>query len=166
MQRLIRDRWMFVPVLILAGSFAMAGFTVSLALRDHGSAVEPDYYRKAVEWDARKAQQAANDSLRWLVTPQLAGLGDGTVALDIAITDRRAAPIGGAAVAVEAIPVKAADVVRRFTLVEQTPGHYRGSFPAGIGGQWEFRVQADRGTDRFTDRFRRLLTLDGRDALP
>ena len=56
--------------LLVSGAAANIGFMI-VANRDATFAVEPDYYRKAVDWDHTMAQEARNAELGWRVTAQL-----------------------------------------------------------------------------------------------
>ena len=50
--------------LLVGGAAANIGFMI-VANRDATFAVEPDYYRKAVDWDRAMAQEARNVELGW-----------------------------------------------------------------------------------------------------
>ena len=56
--------------LLLSGAAANIGFMI-VANRDQSFAVEPDYYRKAVDWDRRMAQETRNAELGWGATASL-----------------------------------------------------------------------------------------------
>lgn len=157
MKSLLANRWVFVPILLLAAN-VLFGFTaVRLALRDHGTAAEPDAYRRALAWDEAHAARTAGERLRWTVSPSLRRDQDGSLALELAIADKYGVPIDGAAVSVEAIPVRAADLAVSRDCAERGGGVYHVSLPPRAAGQWEFRVRIDRGDDRLEERFRRLV---------
>ena len=56
--------------LLVGGAAANIGLMI-VANRDATFAVEPDYYRKAVDWDRTMAQEARNVELGWRVSAQL-----------------------------------------------------------------------------------------------
>jgi len=148
---------MFVPVVLIAGNMCFAFFAVRMALRDHGQAAEPDYYRRALAWDESHAARTAGERLRWTVSPSIERRTDGDIELELAIADKWGIPIDGARVSVEAIPIRAADLVVTREARERDPGVYIVSCPVRAGGQWEFRVKVERGDDRLEERFRRMI---------
>jgi hypothetical protein len=157
--RLLANRWVLFPFAMLGFSVVLAVVTVQAALHGQGAAAEPDYYGKAVAWEDVQRQRAANDRLRWNVTPSFApSETDRRVPrLELAIADKWDLPIEGGVVAVEAIPVKAVHLGGEVALRELAPGRYAGDLPARMDGQWEFRVRVDREGERYTDTFRRVL---------
>ena len=76
--------------LLVSGAAANIGFMV-VASRDATFAVEPDYYRKAVDWDRAMAQEARNVELGWRVSAQLEA-GDGRRARLVARASRSRPP--------------------------------------------------------------------------
>lgn len=152
---ILARRWMLVPPVLLAANFLFAASAVQLALRDHGTAAEPDYYRKALAWDEAHAARTAGERLRWTVSPSLVIEEGGRLRLELAIADKYGIPIDGALVRVEAIPVRAADLAASARAIERAPGAYEARFPIGASGQYEFRISIERGSDRLEERFRR-----------
>ena len=143
--------WPVVIVVLLVGSAgANIGFMI-VANRDASFAVEPDYYRKAVEWDQAMAQEARNAELGWTVSARLGLAGAEQAWLIAAVRDRAGAPITGAAVTVEAFPSARAREIASFTL-EPTgdAGVYAAALPSGRPGLWELRVRVTRGGEVFT----------------
>lgn len=157
MKSIIARRWMFVPLVLLAGNVIFAFVAVRLALSDHGTAAEPDAYRRALAWDESHAARTAGERLRWTISPSLTQAEDGEMALELAIADKWSIPIDGAAVSVELIPVRAADLAVTRTCASIGEGIYGTRFPARISGQWEFRVRVERGSDRLEESFRRMI---------
>jgi len=157
MKELWRQRWAFVPVVLITATVVFAFVTVRLALRDHGTAAEPDYYRKAVEWDAQRARRDAGESLRWTISPSLTRPSASTLTIEIVIADKHGVPIDGAHVSIDAIPIRAADTAVTRHATEASAGLYRTDFPVRVGGQWEFRVEVERGDARVSESFRRSI---------
>lgn len=160
MKSLFARRWMFVPIVLLFGNVAFAVVAVRLALSGHGTAAEPDYYRRALAWDEAHAARTAGERLRWTVSPSLSRDENGELVLGLAIADKYGIPIDGARVSLEATPIRAADFVVARSCHETGPGVYGTSLPVRAGGQWEFRVRVERGEDRLEERFRRMITMD------
>lgn len=154
---LIRDRWMFVPVLLLGLSVTTAVCTVMFAVRGHSLGVEPDYYEEGRNWSATQAQHAINERLGWIVSPDLGPGENGHPRLNVSIKDKHGIPIPADAVRVEAIPIRSADMRVEFDLLREREGQFAGDVPLKLAGQWEFRIDVARGEQHYTDRFRRTI---------
>lgn len=132
--------------LLLGGAAANVGLML-IAVRDASFSVEPDYYRKAVDWDRTMAQEERNAALGWSVAARFA---DGGARLAVRVVDRSGAPLGSARVQVEAFPSARASQVQRVILEAGADGTYTGSIDGGVAGLWEIRVTATRGEEVFT----------------
>jgi hypothetical protein len=143
--------WPVGIVALLVGSAGTnIGFMV-VANRDASFAVEPDYYRKAVEWDRAMAQEARNAELGWTVSAQLEPAGPGRARLVAAARDRAGAPLTGAVVTVEAFPSARAREIASLALEPTgTAGVYATVLPSGRPGLWELRLRVSRGPEVFT----------------
>lgn len=157
LSRMMANRWMFVPVLLLGMTVTIGTVTVLSAVVGHPLGMEPNYDTKAASWNAEREQRALNERLRWVVTPEISSDGARrTIALRI--EDKHAARIEAGSVQVECIPIRAAELRQRVALSRQGSGEFAGSFESPVGGQWEFRVTVEQGGLRYTDAFRRFLT--------
>lgn len=154
---LIRDRWMLVPILLLGVSVTLAAVTVTFAIARQPLGVEPDYYEKSLRWDDDRAQSGTNDRLGWSVSPEIAGGQNGLARLAITVKDKHGVLIPVDAVEVEAIPIRNADLRTRVALSRESEGRFAADVPLRFSGQWEFRVRASRGSETYTDHFRRSL---------
>ena len=135
---------------VLALTMGANLYVMRLAGADPAAAVEADYYRKAVHYDAELAQARRNVALGWQLRPTLAPVGpDYRAALTVALTDRGGAPLTGAAVRVEAFAVARSQRTVPATL-RPTAAGYVGTLPVGHLGRWELRITATRGAERFT----------------
>lgn len=154
--KLVENRWMFVPVALLALTVTVATVTVLSAVVGHPLGTEPNYDAKAASWNAEREQRALNERLRWVVTPEIESSGTRrTIALRI--EDKHAARIDAGAVRIECIPIRAAESRQLIELSRRERGDFVGSFDSAIGGQWEFRVTVTKSEIRYTDSFRRFL---------
>jgi nitrogen fixation protein FixH len=143
--------WPLVVVGLLAGGVGANVGLMLVAMGDASFAVEPDYYRKALDWDRTMAQEARNAELGWSVSTRLErGARPAEARLVARLTDRAGAPLGGARVAVEAFPSARASQVVSATLDPQGNGVYAAGLPAGRPGLWELRIRVTRGADVFT----------------
>jgi nitrogen fixation protein FixH len=157
----MKDRaWLWpagLVALLVAGVGANVAFMV-VATRDPSFAVEPDYYRKALAWDATMAQEARNEALGWGVSVATTPAGRrGHLRLHAAVADRGGASVGGATVTVEALHGARASQVVVATLAEEAPGRYATELPLRRAGLWELRFRVARGDDVFTRRLQQDL---------
>ncbi len=115
------------------------------------TAIEPDYYRKAVAWDSTMAQARADVALGWRAEIAFSALAQGTTTLAVTLKDSTGAPVESAAVHVEAI--NNVDALQHWPadLREAAPGRYEAAMPLPRPGLWEVRITAKRGADLFTD---------------
>lgn len=135
--------------LLVAGAGANIAFMV-IATGDPTFAVEPDYYKKAVNWDRTMAQQARNASLGWTVSARVER-GDGRVArLVTRVTDAAGVPISGAEVSADAFPSARAGHVVPLALAPVGLGEYAAPLPIERPGLWEIRLRVVRAGDAFT----------------
>ena len=162
---LVRNRWAFVPVGVLAATVVSAVLVVTLAVNErNATAAEPDSYRKGAAWDEWKAQLAANGALRWVVTPEFlpSPTGSGLARLELSVADKHSVPIEGALVRVEVVPIRDADSRIELALPEAAPGRYGVEVPLRTGGLWELRVTVDWKDKRYRDRIRRTVSFGRR----
>ncbi len=156
--KIIENRWMFAPIVLLGGTVIIATATVLSAVVGHPLGMEPSYDVKAASWDAEREQRAQNDRLRWVVTPELASDGAHR-SISIRVEDKHAARIVASRVSVECIPILVGEARRTVELAATVgeEGVFHGTFDCAIGGQWEFRVIVLAPAGRYTDAFRRQL---------
>jgi nitrogen fixation protein FixH len=153
---LAANRWMFVPVALLGLTVTVATVTVTSAVVGHPLGAEPRYDSKAADFGAELEQRAANERLRWVVTPEIESHGSQRV-LAVRIEDKHAARIDADHVRVECIPVVNAEARLAVDLRRSGPGEFEATFDSAFGGQWEFRISVEQGVNRYTDAFRRFL---------
>ena len=130
----------------VVGSLVMAYFATS----DVSFAVEPDYYRKALAWDDKRAQDRHNTELGWqlkfTVAPAAPG-HDPRVRVDLLAAD--GSPLNHARVSLVAFFNARAD--ERLTIdLTAVDDHYETTLPMGKDGRWEFRFTVTRGDEMFT----------------
>jgi len=149
---MIHWKWPAIVIALLATHVLACMFFIYLATSNPSFAVEEDYYRKAMHWDERRAQERRNAELGW--TAELEVLPAPSVARDpilqLRLGDGRGAPVDGATVAAEAFFNARADRILRHGLEAQGDGVYSAQLPMRRPGRWEFRLVVERGEDRFT----------------
>ncbi len=146
--------WPLILVGILLVAAVANGILVYRATHDPSFAVEPDYYRKALAWDERRAEEQRSLALGWSLEAELVA-GDplpGVSDLRVRARDREGRPLAGAAIEVAALhKARAAHVLRaRLEEVAGDPGLYRATLPARRRGLWELALVVARGRDRLT----------------
>lgn len=147
-------RGWYWPWLLAAGLLGIVGVNVTMffvAGSDaNGSVVEPDYYRKAVQWDSTMADRAASDLLGWTATVSLSAAeavaGSAARAGAVRVTLADSAGVGVAGAAVRAVMIHNADAGRPIvlTLRDEGGGRYAATMPFEHSGRWEVRVRAER----------------------
>lgn len=154
--------WPWALGSVLAVTMAGNIWVMRLAGSDTSFAVEPDYYRKAVDWDSTMAQSGRNTALGWDLDVQLAPPGaDGSSRVNVALRDADGAPLEDAVIQVEATHNAQASRVLEATLEARGDGTYHALLPDAHRGIWELRFEATRGGDRFTVTHRRDTSRDG-----
>jgi nitrogen fixation protein FixH len=140
---------------ILALTVAANVGMIMLARGDPSFAVEPDYYRKAVQWDDAMAQERANAALGWRLVPSLTLAAGAPARLVVQLADAAGAPLAGATLTVQAMHnARAAEVFEATLAASGAAGTYEAALPLRRAGQWELRFDVRRGAERFTARAR------------
>lgn len=152
----LRDKiWMLLPWALLGSALTGWGFMASLAARDPGFSLEPDYYRKASSWDQEQAQRAENARLGWKLVAEKAG---SRVQLVVDASDGR---VSGASGEVEAFAIARASDVQKVELREVGPGRYAAPIRFTRPGLWELRATVRKGADKFTQTLRVEISAEG-----
>jgi nitrogen fixation protein FixH len=147
--------WPIGVATILAATVAANVVVMRIASDDPSFAVEPDYYRKAVHFDSTMAQERQNLSLGWGFDAAIDSIGDGRrTRLAVRLRDASASPLPGARVAVMARFNARANDTLTAILREEQPGTYVTTLPIAHPGEWEVRVDATHGSQRFSSRTR------------
>lgn len=139
--------WPIGIATILFATVASNVGVILLTKDDPSFAVEPDYYRKAVEWDSTTARRARSDALGWQVTPRVT-VGDRASVLALALVDAAGAPVTGATVRGELLHVARAADMQVVTFTSDGDG-YAATVQMPRAGVWELRLEAQRGADTF-----------------
>jgi nitrogen fixation protein FixH len=134
---------------LLGLNVAVVGVTLYLAHSDASFAVEPDYYQKAVEWDESARARAASDRLGWTGSLEVSPGSAAPPFVTVRLIDRAGAPVADAHVQAAAFASARAAERRLLTLPQTQPGIYAAAMPDARPGQWEFRISATRGSERF-----------------
>ncbi|MBX3174423.1 MAG: FixH family protein [Gemmatimonadaceae bacterium] len=140
------------PVLITASLLFTVGVNVVMLFAagadPNGTVVEPEYYRKAVEWDRTMAQRATSDALGWQAEVAMGSSSPDGRRVTVKLRDASGAPVTGADVRVTLIHnLEAAHPLQ--SALTARAGEYSAELAATRAGRWEVRVEARRGQARF-----------------
>ena len=146
--------WPTAIVAVLVTQICFGIWMARVAGNDPNFAIEPDYYARAVNWDATMEQSRRDKALGWRATAGMTRAEGRIATLRIALRDSTGAPITTAdSVIAEALAVAHAGQIDRLVMVREGDG-YIAPVRAASAGLWEVRVRAVRGTDVFTAKLR------------
>jgi nitrogen fixation protein FixH len=141
--------WPWVPAFLLTALLGTQLLVLSSVLDDPSFATEPDYYRKAVSWDARMELSRQSQALGWQAAARVENAAAGQTRLEVALVDAQGRDIVGAKVSAVVFANTRAAQPLELGLGELEPGRYQGELGWARPGVWEARVSAARGTDRY-----------------
>lgn len=140
------------PVLVTAALCFTVGANVVMLFAaggdPNGTVVEPDYYRKAVDWDRTMARRAASDRLSWTSTVSLGRAVNGRREVLLTLRDSAGVAVRDADVTVTLIHNLEASTPVQGALSARDDV-YAGTLDAARSGQWEVRVEVRRGPERY-----------------
>ena len=145
--------WPLAIVSLLGLNMVIVFITVAYATGDKSAAVEPDYYRKAVEWDQVAAEHEASRKLGWQAGTWIDFSGP-TSHLLVTLTDREGRPVRGAQVEAETFAsLRSADRQTLHLLPSDAAPDTASAYSAPISihqpGLWEVRLTCRRGDETF-----------------
>lgn len=155
--------------LVIAGALAVhvvvSLVVVFIATSDASYAVEDDYYRKAMEWDTKRAQDHTNEVLGWSFDFKVSAAErpGGEARLDVVLADRTGVPLEGAMVSVEAFHNSRGDDILRTTLpATDDSGASSATLAMRRNGRWELRFTVEHDGKTFTHTAIRHLYVEGK----
>jgi nitrogen fixation protein FixH len=159
------SRWAWAPAALLVTLIGTQVSVLAAVLDDPTFSTEPDYYRKAVDWDAHMARTRESQALGWSTRARVEPAEPGasrTPWLTLWVSDRYGKPVSGAHL--QALAFFNARAARPLTLspTEVAPGEYRAGLNADHAGVWELRLAAQRGAEHYETSLRIELTREAR----
>lgn len=146
------------PIGITVALVVMAASNVWVAViasDPNALAVEPDYYEKAVHFDATMRQAQHNLALGWTLEPAIEPVStDSGAVVRAQLHDAVGQALSGAVVHVTALHNALANFPVQATLADDGNGAYSARLPIHRTGAWELRFVVQRGADRFTSNVR------------
>lgn len=163
-----RWRWPVIIVAFLGGHVTIMMFAVMFAVGDPSFAVVPDYYEKAVNWDAQRAVERDSDELGWTLDVVPSGFADrdGLRSVVCTLTDAQGNPINDATLSLNFYHRARASHRVTATLTSRKPegsgnpggsGRYEALLPMGRAGAWVIEARAQRGGDVFVQTLSRTV---------
>lgn len=140
--------WPHFIFFLLAINFFVVGITVYVATTDPSFAVVPDYYTKAVEWDATKERQAASDAAGWKVHVAAIPIGSDMFIRAI-VLDENSQHVENATVTAQVFHSRYAAEQSTLEFVPATPGTYDAAFPSLRAGEWNIKLTIKRDGDTY-----------------
>lgn len=159
--------WMLVPVVLLVTSVSGWLVMVNVAVSDPGFSVEPDYYKKASNYDDVLLQRGENSRLGYSVTFEKFEAPEvGSGELVLRVRDRLGEDLVRAEVSAVGFPVARGDQIHEGTFRETEPGTYALVWDKARPGVWELRVTVVTSEGTFTETLRGELTPAAHGSLP
>jgi nitrogen fixation protein FixH len=149
-------RWPW-GIAVVLGLTVAGNIGVYWAANDvNAAAVEPDYYRKGVQWDSTLAQEGRNRALGWTVEVALGPRApNGERHITVRLRDAAGQPLAAARIELTAIHNALATHPVHAVAVTDAAGESRLDAPLEHRGLWELRFVVTHGTDRYTAELRR-----------
>jgi nitrogen fixation protein FixH len=147
--------WPYLIVALLGVSLSANLALLVLAVDDPSFAVEPEYYEKAMAWDAKRSQDRRNEELGWSLALEVTPAPDlpGSRRLEVLLRDREGRFLDEATVRLETFHNARAGNILETTLAGEGEGRYAALLPLRRPGLWEFRFVVERGEDTYTETF-------------
>ena len=147
------QRWPAAIIAVLVGQMAFGVWTARVAGSDPHFAVEPNYYDRAVNWDATMAQSRKDRALGWHANATLTRSVGTAATLHVSLTDSSGTPIVADSITADVLAIAHSDVIDRVTL-SSNGAEYTGAVISAGNGLWEIQLRARRGADLFTSTLR------------
>lgn len=141
--------WPIGIVAILLASVAGNVAVIMITRDDPSFSVEPDYYRKAVEWDSTAARRMRSDALQWRVAARVEPGSGSESQLTLDLTDAQGAIVRDATLRGSLLHIARGDEVQQVAFTQTATGSYVASVPMQRAGVWELRLTADRDSSHF-----------------
>lgn len=143
--------WPGMIFALIGLNMTIVGFTIYFATADRSVATEPDYYAKALNYDAEIKLREASRALGWTASAGLRPAADQRgMDLTIALADREGKPIEGAQVSAVVFANVRSGNRQTLTLSQDSSASvYAAPVRIDRSGVWHVRVSAVRGDQTF-----------------
>ena len=141
--------WPLLVVVLLLIPVIAGGYLAYKATHDPTFAIESDYYRKAVAWDATMAQEQSNAKLGWHSVVSVKPDGEG-LNVFVRLQDKAGLNVSDAKVHVEGFFLARGGDLQAAEAPMGADGAYHATLKLSHAGLHEIRVRATQGADVFT----------------
>ncbi len=144
-------QWPAFVVILLLMNAGLAGVMIYYATTDKTFAVEPDYYRKAMNWDSYAARRDASAKLGWTVQLRVRAAENERARprLVLNVADRDGEPVSDVQFRGVAFHRARASERLELAFANAGDGEYECEAAMSRPGLWEVRLIASRGRDVF-----------------
>jgi hypothetical protein len=139
--------WIIVGIFVVQGAFIAT--VITIATGDDSFGVEPDYYEKALAWDATAAELRTPERLGWDLELAVSHDADSGQRRRVAARVIRAdgTPLNAVTLDVEAFAQTRSGERVHAALSPEGAGWHSARVPMPTAGTWEFRVRVSAPTD-------------------
>ncbi len=156
-ERRARRVWVSIVVGLLGLQIAIGVSAIVLATSDSKSAIIPNYYQSAVNWDStRRARQLMLD-LRWKLERQVSPLDSSSKRREILVrvSDSQDRAVENLNVQARVFHHADGATIYQLRLLEVSPGLYSGQTALAKSGLWQIdlQIEGDHGIAADSDEF-------------
>jgi len=156
--------WIGIIVGILGITLVMYGVVIVITMTDPTFSVEPDYDKKALDWDSVQHQMAMNEKLGWQITLKTESAPRrGERLVRVTVCDDEQVPIKEAVIDLVAFHNARASDIYRSQLEYKSDGVYTTIIPIRRAGLWEFRLTVNHKEQIFTEKIRKSIAIQSGD---
>lgn len=160
--------WPWFLTALLVGGVVLNVAMVLRAADDPSFAIEPDYYQKAIDWDASRRAEYESQALGWSIELDVSlerRHHDGCLLVRTKLKDKFGRPIADADLSLDAVHLARSNRLLHASLSHHS-GDYSARLPGCRPGLWEFSFVAERGGERFLHKARVNIPAPQDAALP
>lgn len=164
-----RDRkspWPWIIVGMLLTHVLIMVVAMTIAVRDKSAAIVPNYYERAVNWDAEQAKYRASEKLGWHVEMEAAEQIDpvGRREVRFILTDAQGQAVPGANIDLEYFHDAHGNEDRTVSLKPDSsdPRYFTALLPMRYAGEWELHYTITAGKQSFIGKQQAYVTNAGR----
>ena len=148
-----RSPWPWIIVGMLLTHVVIMVVAMMIAVHDKSSAIVPNYYERAVNWDAEQAKYRASEKLGWHVEMEAAEQVDplGRRVVRFILTDAHGRAIPSAVIDLEYFHDAHGNEDRTVTLKSDStdPRYFTALLPMRYAGEWELHYTITAGKQSF-----------------
>lgn len=161
-----RHFWIGLVIALLSLSVGVHAVLLIASINDPSFGVEPDYERKARNYDEVQRQREASRALGWMADLTALPADPGEVDVSVNLFDRYGKPLREAEVSVETFHVARSGNWVRGRLEPAGDGVYAATLPLRRSGLWEFRLRVVQDDHVYTETIRKSVLSTPRDRTP